>query len=250
MLSIYDLSKSFSGKNGEHQVFNHFNLEIAKGDFIGLVGNNGTGKTTLLNIIAGVENFDQGKILINSKSPKKAKIGYVFQNYEQTLFPWMKVIENIALPLKIQRRGNRECDQLVKRFCTDHHLVVNYEEYPYHLSGGQQQQVIIARSLIDNPDLVLMDEPFSSLDHYTSLRFQRKILELWQILQKTIIFVSHRIDEAIYLSKRIIVLGNTPTTIIDDFENPLPYPRQIIDLSTEKCNLVRRRILSKLEGTR
>lgn len=250
MLSINNLSKSFSDKNGEHQVFNNLNLEIAKGDFIGLVGNNGTGKTTLLNIMAGIENFDQGKILINNKSPKKAKIGYVFQNYGETLFPWMKVIENIALPLKIQGRGNRECDQLVKRFCTDNHLVVDYEEYPYHLSGGQQQQVVIARSLIDNPDLVLMDEPFSSLDHHTSLKFQHKILELWQTLQKTIIFVSHRIDEAIYLSKRIIVLGNSPAEIIDDFENPLPYPRQIIDLSTEKCNFVRRRILSKLERAR
>lgn len=247
MFLIHDLSKSFYNKGIEYKLFDSLNLEIKEGDFVSIVGNNGIGKTTLLNIIAGIENFDHGKILINGKRPNKAKIGYVFQNYRQTLLPWMNVIDNIALPLKIKGKGKHERYQLVKDFCSDHHIDFNYEEYPYKLSGGWQQQIVIVRSLIDNPDIVLMDEPFSSLDHHTSLRFQRHMLELWQSLKKTIIFVSHRIDEAIYLSQRILILGNYPTKIIDDFENPLHYPRQISDLSTGKCNLVRRRIFSKLE---
>lgn len=248
MLSIEKLFKTLTSPKGDTELYHGFNLKVAKGSFVSIIGNNGTGKTTLLNIIAGIDSVDSGSVRINNNAATNVTVGYVFQNYRQALFPWMNVMDNLAFPLKIKGVRRQIRNKIVKKFCESHNLVVNYAAFPYSLSGGQQQQVAIIRSWINSPDLILMDEPFSSLDYYNSFKFQKEISLLWSDIKTTIIFVSHRIDEAIYLSDRIIVLGGRPVEIIDDFKNPLPFPRDMSTLLTQDFNKIRNRILSHLEN--
>lgn len=248
MLSIEKLSKTLTSPKGNIDLYREFNLQVAKGSFISIVGNNGIGKTTLLNIIAGIDTVDGGMVRIHNNISKNVNIGYVFQNYRQALYPWMNVMDNIAFPLKVKGVGIKERYDIVRKFCGSHNLAVDYHAYPYSLSGGQQQQVAIIRSWINYPDLILMDEPFSSLDYYTSFKFQKEVSLLWSRIKTTIIFVSHRIDEAIYLSDRIIVLEGRPVNIIDDFKNPIPFPRDVSTLLAKDFNKIRTRILSRLEN--
>lgn len=247
MLIVEKLTKNLQDKAGQILLFKEFNLNVKKGEFVGIIGNNGVGKTTLLDIIARIKKPDSGEIILNNNRINNLKIGYVFQSYRQSLFPWMNVIENISFPLKLRGHKKKERHFYVKSFCQQHGIDVNFYEYPNKLSGGQYQLVSIVRSIIDNPELILMDEPFSSLDQNTSIRIQQQILNFSRKLGITTIMVSHRIDEAIYLSSRIVVLGNRPVEIIDDFPNPLKYPRKIADLSSVESNLIRKRIYDKLE---
>ncbi len=248
MLSIEKLSKTLISQKGNVALYQGFDLKVATGSFVSIIGNNGTGKTTLLNMIAGIESVDSGRVRIHNKKSVDVTVGYVFQNYRQALYPWMTVMDNIAFPLKIKGRSSNERYDIVTKFCKKHNLVVPFTSYPYSLSGGQQQQVAIIRSWIDSPDLILMDEPFSSLDYHTSFKFQREILSLWSSTKTTVLFVSHSVDEAIYLSDRIIVLGGRPVGIIDDIQNPLPFTRDMSTLLTTEFNRIRSRILSHLEN--
>lgn len=248
MLLVKNLVKKFILPNGTVDLYHNFDLKVSRGSFVSIVGNNGTGKTTLLNIIAGIEPVNGGTITVGNTASRDINLGYVFQNYRQALYPWMNVMDNIALPLTIRGIKKNERYDKVRMFCSTHHLSVNLNAYPYSLSGGQQQQVAIIRSWINSPDLILMDEPFSSLDYYTSFKFQKEVSDLWSGIRTTIIFVSHRIEEAIYLSDRIIVLGGCPVKILDDIKNPIPFPRNIRVLRSAKCNVMRNRILARLEN--
>lgn len=250
MLIIEKLTKTLRDKDKKVLLFNNFNFRVKKsqkGEFIAIIGDNGIGKTTLLDLIAGIKKTDKGTITINNKQINKSRIGYVFQNYRQALFPWMNVIENISFPLKLRGKTKNERHAYVKTFCQRYGINVKYYEYPNKLSGGEYQLATVIRSLIDNPELVLLDEPFSSLDHNTSIKIQRQIQNISRALGVTVIMVSHRIDEAIFLSTRFILLGNCPTEIIDDFPNPLKYPRGVTILSSPESNLIRKRIYAKLK---
>lgn len=247
MLIIEKLTKTLQNKDKKVLLFNNFNFRVKKGEFIAIIGDNGIGKTTLLDVIAGIKKTDKGKIIINNKQINQSRIGYAFQNYRQALFPWMNVIDNISFPLKLRGRSKSERHAYVKTFCQRHGINIKHYEYPNKLSGGQYQLVTIIRSLIDNPELVLLDEPFSSLDHNTSIKIQQQIQNISKKLGVTIIMVSHGIDEAIFLSTRFILLGNCPTEIIDDFPNPLKYPRRVTTLFSPESNLIRERIYAKLK---
>jgi len=226
MLLIQDLFKSFRINNGQFPVIDNLNLQVNKGEFVSILGPNGCGKTTLLNIIAGIEPYTYGSIKINNKPIKNSKIGYIFQNFNETLFPWLNSVENISLPLKFVGLNKKECLLKVKSLCEKYNIQIPLNRYPYALSGGEQQLVAIARAIIVNPDLILMDEPFSSLDLYTTLTIQKKIFEIRNKSCFTTIFVSHRLEDALYLSNRIIIFSNRPIKIILDMKNPLKYPRK------------------------
>ncbi len=247
MIAIRALTKTVHASTGDIRLYRQFNLSVQKGSFVAIVGNNGTGKTTLLNLIAGIDTLDSGTVRIHDKPPGDVRVGYVFQNYREALYPWMSVMENITLPLRLRGVPKHKRYEIARTFCSTHGLRINFDAYPYSLSGGQQQQISVVRSWIDQPDLILMDEPFSSLDYYMSFRFQKEIAQLWSEFKTTILFVSHRIDEAIYLSDRIVILGGQPVRILDDFKNPIGFPRSVNTLSSDECNRLRKRILEQLE---
>lgn len=246
MILITKLTKTLQDRNRKVTIFDNFNLKIAKGEIIGIIGNNGIGKTTLLDIISGLKKPDKGEVLINNKKINQVKVGYVFQNYRQSLFPWMNIIDNISFPLKLKGILKKNRYIHTREFCRKYGFNIKFNEYPNKLSGGEYQMATVIRSLIDKPDLLLMDEPFSSLDYYNSMNMQNKILDIWETLKMNILLVSHRIEEAIFLSNRIIILGDSPVRVIDDFVNPLTYPRKPVLLSNSKSNMIRKRILLKL----
>ena len=170
---------------------------------------------------------DSGQIIFQEHSIEKAKVSYIFQNYRETLFPWLKVIDNITLPLKLEGIEKHEREKRAKELVERFHLQIDLNEYPYSLSGGQQQLLALLRGLIVKPDLLLLDEPFSALDYQTTLFLYQKLLEIWESIKTTVIFISHNIDEAIFLSNRFIMFSTKPTKVMIDRSVDLSYPRRL-----------------------
>ncbi len=209
-------------------------FSVKQGEFISIVGPSGCGKSTILKVISDTldkESTDfTGQVLIHNLQPKEArekrKIGLVFQ--KPTLLEWRSVEGNIMLPLEIMREDKKTRINKVNKLLK----MVDLEEYakylPTHLSGGMQQRVSIARALAYNPELLLMDEPFAALDEITRQRMNDELLQIWKETKKTILFVTHSIEEAVYLSQRIIVLTKLPGTIREIVDVDLPYPRSKI----------------------
>lgn len=192
------------------------NLTIGKGEFVSIIGPSGCGKSSVLRIIAGIESPTSGTVI----APRT--VSMVFQS--GALLPWLTVYDNVALPL----RAHHSNEIKIKRECREHIGMMGLEEYAYKyprdLSGGQRQRVGIARALTINPDVILLDEPFSALDPKTTDELHRDILALWNATKKTIVLVSHLIEEAVSLSQRVIVMKNY--TIVAEFSITLPYPRR------------------------
>lgn len=213
-ISINNANKAFGRAGKLDPVLNNINLDIFKGEFLTFFGPNGCGKSTLLNVIAGIENLDSGQIKINSDS-NETQVGYVFQDYRGNLMPWLTVAENIALPLRIRGVQKKEhlpkIKALMKRFGFD----LDLQAHTYTLSGGQAQLTSILRALIIEPDILIMDEPFSALDYQTNLSLYEKVLHIWETSHITTLLVSHDIDEAIYLGERTVFLTKRPATVTE-----------------------------------
>lgn len=227
-ISIQNLSKSFIHDSGKLQVLKKLNLEVKKGEFLVIFGPNGCGKTTLLNIISGLDKQNTGKFTIEGKSVENKKVGFVFQNYNESLFPWRSVKNNVALSLEANGlEDEKEVEKKVMYFLKEVGLDKFAEKYPYQLSGGMKQLVSIARAFAYEPDFFLMDEPFSALDYDNRIKMEDRLLKLWSDHKKTVIFVSHDIDEAVYLADRIVVLSKRPTGVKEIFEVRLKRPRKM-----------------------
>jgi NitT/TauT family transport system ATP-binding protein len=239
LLTLKNVSKSFDAK----MVLSNMSFCIQKGSFISIFGPNAAGKTTLLNLIAGLVKPDSGEINWGDEQ-LKGRVSYVFQNYRETLFPWKNVFENISLPLKLKgvEKGERisRVEELLNKFSLNIDLV----KYPYQLSGGQQQLVAILRAVITEPAVLLLDEPFSALDLQKRLDLQNKILEIWTLTRTTIIFVSHDLEEAIYLADTVILLGSKPTVIVNEQHIEIDRPRDISILTSEKFTHYRNLLLN------
>lgn len=207
MISVENLSKSF----GELRVLNNLNFEIKPGEFIAVYGPNGCGKTTLLNCIGGIIDYN-GKINISNKSPNSSKISMVFQSYSDSIFPWNNVLENVAFPLEVNNVPRSK--NIAKNFLKNTKLKDYIYYYPYQLSGGLQQLVSIIRAFLYKPEVILLDEPFTSLDKSVKDDIKSELIELWKKTNSTIIFVTHDIDEAISLADRVLVLSNKPSRIL------------------------------------
>jgi NitT/TauT family transport system ATP-binding protein len=243
-IEIRGVSKAFADAGREQvTVVDDFSLEIDQGRFVALFGPNGSGKTTLLQLIAGLLPCDAGTIAIGGKPPEKARIGFVFQNYRESLFPWMTNLDNIAFSLgRAGSRGERR--ERTREFVAEMQLDdLPLDRYPYQCSGGQQQLVALLRELILRPDVLLMDEPFASLDYERRLAQYERVLASWDKTQTTVILVSHELDEAIYLADTVLLLSRRPATICGAFEVPLPRPREPELLETEVFFELRRPVL-------
>jgi NitT/TauT family transport system ATP-binding protein len=219
-LKVRDLHVIFSDASGVVHALRDLTFSLMKNEFACLIGPSGSGKSTLLRVLAGLVKPTRGEVTFKSRHPG---VGLVFQ--KANLMPWRRVIENVSLPLELQnippdatRRRAQELIQLVG--------LEGFEDaYPRDLSGGMAQRVAIARSLMQDPDLLLLDEPFGSLDALTRERMGDELLHIWQARRKTVLMVTHSISEAIYLSDRVLVLSPRPGRIDRQIEVSLPRPR-------------------------
>jgi len=205
------------------------NLTVGKGDFVSLIGPSGCGKTTLLRVIADLEHATSGTVLVNGVTPEAARLarayGYVFQ--APALYAWRTVLRNITLPLEIMGLPRDERLQRARRVLELVNLTGFERKFPWQLSGGMQQRVSIARALSFDPALLLMDEPFGALDEIIRDHLNEQLLRLWQRTGKTVVFVTHSIPEAVFLSTRIVVMSPRPGRIIDVIDSRLPPDRTL-----------------------
>jgi sulfonate transport system ATP-binding protein len=221
-LIIEDLGKEYRVGSRRVPVLHHLDLAIERGEFVSIVGGSGCGKSTLLRIIAGLENSFSGTIELDGQpihGPDTDR-GLVFQ--EPRLFPWLTVEENIAFGLD---RPKAEREKMVR----EHLALVGLEgfasAFPHQLSGGMAQRAAIARAIVNRPKILLMDEPFGALDAFTRIQMQEEVLKIWRAEQSTVILVTHDIDEAVFLSDRVLVMSNRPGTIRRTYPIDLPRPR-------------------------
>ena len=228
-IEINGLSLSFDTADGPVQALSDVDLRIARGDFVSLIGPSGCGKTTLLRAVADLESPTGGSIRVNGMSPREARAGraygYVFQ--APALYPWRTVARNIALPLEIMGFSRAEREARVAKGLELVNLSGFGAKYPWQLSGGMQQRASIARALSFDPDLLLMDEPFGALDEIVRDMLNQQLLRLWEVTGKTVLFVTHSIPEAVFLSTRIVVMSPRPGRICDVIECDFPRDRAL-----------------------
>ena len=200
---------------------------VRPGELVTIFGPNGCGKTTLLNIVGGLDQPDRGVVRVPTGNGGVSRVGFVFQNYTVSLFPWRSVLANIGFPLELADVDRKDRDRRVRDMCDALGIKVDLAAYPYQLSGGQRQLVAIARALVSRPEIVLMDEPFSSLDYQNKIMIEQRLLDLWQESGVTILLVSHDIDEAIYLADRVVLLSRRPGRVLEVLETRLERPRRL-----------------------
>jgi NitT/TauT family transport system ATP-binding protein len=226
-ITIRGLTKYFAG----WPLYENFDLDIPKGKIVSVFGPNGCGKSTLINMISGLVPIDRGEILFDGKSLAETKVGYVFQNYREALFPWMRTIDNIAYPLLLEGRPKVDVDRRMQELVASFDVRFDLKRYPYELSGGQQQTASIMRALAPRPEVVFLDEPFSALDYEMTLFIREKLQEVFIQTGTTMLLVSHDLEEAVYLADRILLLTKRPTRIAEIIDYEDPRPRTVATLS-------------------
>lgn len=249
-VQVEGLSVTFSGKGHTNHVLDEINLGIQPGEFACLLGPSGCGKSTLLNVIAGFIKPSAGYVLVDHQPVKRpgADRGFVFQQY--SLLPWKTAFQNVELGLKIRGLGRSERTALVSDYLNRVGLYKYRNNYPHQLSGGMQQRASIIRALVNSPSVLLMDEPFAALDAQTRHMMQELLLDIWDDLKTTVIFVTHDIEEAIYLGDRLFIMGVQPGHVKTEIPIPLARPRQLdITLSPEFIGLHRQVFESIREET-
>ncbi len=228
-IDLRDLSLTFETAEAPVVALSKVNLQIKSGEFVSLIGPSGCGKTTLLRVMADLARPTGGEIKVNGLSPQEARLarayGYVFQ--APALYAWRTVRRNLMLPLEIMGVAKPEREARARQYLAMVGLEEFANKFPWQLSGGMQQRVSIARALSFEPKLLLMDEPFGALDEITRDHLNEQLLRLWEQTQKTVVFVTHSIPEAVFLSNRIIVMSPRPGRILEVIENHLPANRTL-----------------------
>jgi NitT/TauT family transport system ATP-binding protein len=210
-VTIRGLSKTF----GKTTIYDNFDLDIPRGELISVFGPNGCGKSTLINIIAGLIPMDAGQILFDGMQLADIKFGYVFQNYREALFPWMRAFDNIAYPLKMMNVSPAERKARTERLVAHLGIKLDLNLYPYQMSGGQQQLVSIMRALVVEPEILFLDEPFSALDYEMTLFMREQLQRLFMESGTTMVLVSHDLEEAVYLADHVLLLSRHPARVAD-----------------------------------
>lgn len=226
-ITVRGLSKAFSG----HPLYQNFDLDLPRGEVITFFGPNGCGKSTLINLICGLIQPDAGEVLFDGKTRRETVIGYVFQNYRDALFPWLRAMDNIMYPLLIARQSRADAQRRVDELVADFGVKFDLHRYPWELSGGQQQLVSIMRALAPRPEVVFLDEPFSALDYEATLFIRDKLQEVFQKTSVTTVVVSHDLEEAVYLADHIYLLTKRPTRIAEIVSFDEVRPRTASTLS-------------------
>ena len=226
-LCLQEVDVDYSIKKGDFKAVRNLNLQIDKGEFICIIGRSGCGKTTTLYAIAGLNPVSNGRILVDGEEIRgpSAERGMVFQN--DSVFPWLTVEQNVMYGLKLKGMKRAEMQSIVQHYLNLVGLWEARNLYPRELSGGMRKRVDLARAFANDPQILLMDEPFGSLDAMTKEALQVSILQLWQESKKTVLFVTHDVEEALFLSQRTIVMVGPPGGVERITEVPFSYPRDI-----------------------
>jgi NitT/TauT family transport system ATP-binding protein len=250
MLEVAGLNKIYSGAGRTVEAIRDVTFAVADGELVCIVGPSGAGKTTLLKCIAGLLPPSGGKVVLDGEpvtGPPPA-MAVVFQEYGRSLFPWMTVRQNIELPLKQKRLPAAHRSALVSDALAAVDLVGAQEAYPWQLSGGMQQRVAIARAVAYEPHVLLMDEPFAAVDAQTRADLEDLIRRLWHRLKVTVLFVTHDIEEAVYLGERVLVLSHAPTVIMEDVAIDLPDARsQLETRSLPRFSELRKHVYAQIQ---
>lgn len=245
-IKINNVKKTFSLKSEDIEVLKDINLEINDGDFISIVGPSGCGKSTLLKIILGLDDVTSGELTINGKSVEETnstEVGIIFQ--ESRLFPWKTVEKNIEFGIVDKSLTKEQKKELIAQYIKLIGLEGFERALPNQLSGGMKQRVSIARTLINKPQILLLDEPFGALDAFTKINLQNEVLKIWEKEKSTMIIVTHDIDEAIFLGTKVVVMSPKPGIIQKVFDIDLPRPR---DRTSNDFSYYRKKIFKEFFG--
>ena len=254
LISLRSVSKTFSTKKGKLQAVSEFSLDIKKGEFLCIVGASGCGKSTILNMLAGFTRPSEGTITLDGGEITgiEPRCGMIFQSY--ALFPWMTVLENVAFGARLKGISKKERREMARSWIDTVGLTGFEDAYPGELSGGMQQRVALCRALTNEPDVLLCDEPFAALDAMTRQLMQQELLKIVEESKRTVVFITHSIDEALILSERLVVMSARPGRVKAVYDNDLPRPRRLdvqltdrfLDLKREVWDLVEEEVLGSI----
>jgi ABC-type nitrate/sulfonate/bicarbonate transport system ATPase subunit len=242
VLQVKNIKKSYPGL----PTLDDITLDMGKKQFVSMLGPSGCGKSTLFNIISGLEKPDRGKVIIDGKdyNGKTGRVSYMHQ--KDLLLPWRNILDNVCLPLFIKGIKRPDAHKKARKYFPDFGLEGFEENYPYQLSGGMKQRAALLRTYLFADDIMLLDEPFGNLDAITRRKMQDWLLGLFQKLDASILFITHSIDEAIFLSDRIYLLSQRPARVIRIFDIELPRPRDLDVLTSPKFNQLKQEIIRLL----
>ncbi|MDD2212857.1 MAG: ABC transporter ATP-binding protein [Clostridia bacterium] len=252
MLKIINLSKTYQTKAEKKGLFrqtlvlDQISLQVKEGEFVSIVGPSGCGKSTLFNLISGLEKPEQGQILLKGReiTGEKGHVSYMLQ--KDLLLPWRTVLDNCILGMELQGHSRKECRQKAQALLDEFALSAYSRSYPQALSGGMRQRVAFLRTMLANKELLLLDEPFGSLDAYTKSEMHEWLMSVWSKYRATILFITHDIEEALFLSDRIYVLSAQPAQVKISLEVNLPRPRSRKMLVREEFNELKKQLLQAL----
>ena len=242
MLETKQLTQIFQHGTSERTVLNQIDLRIHKREFVCVIGPSGCGKSTLSRVVAGLDDYHSGEVLIEGQKIKgpSSERGMVFQGY--TLFPWKTVKENVMFGPLMKGISQTRAEEMAREWISIIGLEKYENQFPHELSGGMKQRVAIARALVNEPKILLMDEPFGALDPYTRQKMQKHLMDLWQNIDITILFVTHDMDEAILLADRIVALKANPGEVKEIIEVNLPRPRTMELMQSPEFKQLRERV--------
>jgi NitT/TauT family transport system ATP-binding protein len=240
-ITVRQLSKTFQGNT----IYDDFSIDLPMGKFISVFGPNGCGKSTLINMISGLVPMDSGEVLYDGQTIHDTRISYVFQNYREALFPWIRAIDNIHYPLKVLGVERNERRRRVEKLLADFDVPFDLHAYPYTLSGGQQQTVSILRALVTDPEVLFLDEPFSALDYEMTLFMRERLQKIFMKMRTTTLLVSHDLEEAIELADQVVLLTRRPARVAEIVEVDLPWPRDLDVTTGERFIALKRHCLER-----
>jgi len=242
MLKIINVTKSF----GQTKILDGINFEVADNEIVAIVGPNGCGKSTLLKIIAGLETMDNGEIKTSKVGDEEIKTSIIFQDHRASLFPWKTIGGNIEFAItKMDYKLKKiKVDQILSQL----NLTKHQHKFPYQLSGGMSQLVAFGRAIAQDPDIFLLDEPFSAMDYHASLKLQQQFIELMALIKKPACIVTHSFDEAILLADKIVILSASPTKVIQILKNNIERPRKIEMLSSLEAQEIKQLLFTNISS--
>lgn len=246
-ISARNVSKLYPTTTGSMVAVDDFSLDVADGEFVCIVGPSGCGKSTFLRMVAGLEDISKGSISIRpGNDPAKPLNSVVFQEY--AIFPWKTVIENVAFGLQMRGIGRKEREDTA-RYWLDRVGLTKFADYfPHQISGGMKQRVSIIRALANDPEVLLMDEPLGALDAQTRVILQEELLRIWEETRKTVVYITHSLDEAVLLGDRVILMSAQPGRHLETFQIDLPRPRSIDAMNTPRFVEYRAQIWDRLSS--
>ena len=244
MLKFHNVSFKYEEYN--LPIMEQFNLHIEDRDFVSIIGASGCGKSTIFRLINGLEKPQSGHIYVNEKPIEGQKKYCAFMPQNDLLFPWWTIEKNVCLPMKLMGVPKQEQEARCKEVLAQANLLGYIHKYPKDLSGGMRQRISFVRTLVSGADMLLLDEPFSALDYLTRVDMQEWLLEQWEHYQKTILFITHDVEEALFLSKTIYVVQDVPFSTLEKIHVPLSYPRKREDLKNPEVLELKERLIEKL----